>query len=178
MIYGYYYKTLRRVNINEPCPKCGSTKLQYIDVICRVNHQLYIPCYPSKKTAVRRCDICNTTYNVNSTEQIQKLLREIKYPKYLYAGSSIFILFLVAAAALFVFGFFEKKAMERDLINEAHRGYTIVKKKSDGYKTSMLIMDIIGDTLLVRENTKFTKGSIYEIDKMENYAVRVKPLSR
>lgn len=176
MVYGYYYKTLRRVNIDEPCPKCGSTKLQYIDIICRVNHQLYIPCFPSNKEIVRKCDVCNTTFYVNENIQTKKLISETKYPKYLYIGLILFILFILGFSTLFIWAYFDSKSVNKDLINQANKGYTIIKKQGDEYKTTLLIMDIKGDTLFVRDNIKSTRGDIYEINEMENYKKHINPL--
>lgn len=175
MVYGYYYKTIKRITAEgEICDKCGANSLQYYDVMCRVNHIMYIPFLPSNKIIVRKCDVCGITYDLSFENCASKLLVETKYPKRYYIAPLLFVSIILAS----IVGInIENRDRKNNMLNKLGIGYTILEKE-EGYKTSMLIIDISNDTVFVRENTLQTKGDIYRINEMENYDLFVKPYTK
>ena len=173
-IYGYYYKTIRRILIGEACQHCKANNLQYHDVMCKVHHAMYIPCYPSQKVLVRKCDVCGEILDCSYNSDAQKLIDETKYPMRYYAGVMLLLLLVLMGIALFIGSNIEDNNRKKELVNEARIGFTILEKIDD-HKTSMLIMDIGEDTIYVRENTQQTKGDIYAINELEYYDTIIKP---
>lgn len=168
-ITGYYYKTIKRTPIEETCLQCDADSSQYLDVICKINHYYYIPFIPTKKQLVRKCDICGATYHVEQSEFNEKLLKSTRYPKRYYIGLIPAFIFLILIINVPIKGYYSNKEIKQSMIHNVKKGYTIFQKMDNGYKTCMLIVDIRGDSVFVKENSKKTKGDIYQINELKYF---------
>ncbi|NDV65845.1 hypothetical protein [Bacteroides sp. 224] len=176
MVYGYYYKTIKKGSTlhNDICPGCGSKGTIRLSVICRVNHYVYIPFWPSNKQTVLECSVCGGKYKSEALPHIQPkaeaLQKETPYRIYHFVG-----LFLVLAiACLFTYMIIsDNKTQIEKLHNEVEHldeGLVINYQLPDKQKTSMYVDSVRGDSVWVRENTLSTTGKVMKINQAENYS--------
>lgn len=176
MVYGYYYKTIKRgpTLCNDVCPGCDSKETLHLDIICRVNHMMYIPFWPSDKRAVLECTICHGKYKTEALPhmeaQSKALLKDTRYRFYHFSGLLLIFLFACTFAALAISS--NKEVLERNhnWIKRLDKGLVINYKLPDKQKTSMYIDSIKGDSVWVRENRMSTTGQVMKINKTENYS--------
>lgn len=181
MVYGHYYKTIKKVNIRHICPNCGSKQMQWLKVTCKVSHCMFIPSYASQKNVITSCELCNTAYYIPKDSELynqsQKILKDTKYPIWLYLGSILFVILCLVIACLIIMGQRETQKDKSALIGSAKAGYLITKKLDDHQKTSMLIIKVTEDTLFVRENMYSTNSDVYDISDFENFSPQINSLS-
>lgn len=176
MIYGHYYKTLRRGPLleNETCPDCNTKGKTQFEVICKVNHLMFIPALPTGKEVVVRCAVCSKRYHSIVYPHLQnestKLLKITRYRFYHYTALMLFAAFAAMMVVLVVTGDIEKREQIAEQIENMSRGKVINYKLDNGEKTSMYVEEVKGDTLFVFENKYSTTGSVYHINETENFS--------
>lgn len=176
MIYGYYYKTINKGPTlpDDTCPGCGSKGTLRLNIICKVSHWIYIPCWPSNKQPVLECSMCQEKYKTDALPHLypkdQELLKRTGYRFYHFAGLILLLLFVGLFACLVISG--EKEKMEKIHrgIETLDEGVVINYKLPDKQETSMYVDSVRGDSVWVRENRMATTGQVMHINTSENYS--------
>lgn len=186
MVYGYYTRTIGKKTIDGklfPCPKCEANTNQALNVICKVNHLMFIPFYPTNKEVIRKCNICEAAYYISVDTPLYKeanvLKANTRQKWYYYSCCLLILLFLCLIGITIISDKLTEKEKLADLHNHLYKGYTILEKLDDGKYSTMIIVNIVNDSIFVRENTKASdkKGANY-IDEIENYSLLVKVLTK
>lgn len=176
MVYGYYYKSIKKGPVlhNDICPGCGSKGTLHLDVICKVNHCMYVPCWPSDKQVVLECLVCNGKFRTEAIPHIHPegmhLQRKTPYRFYHFTGLFLALVLIGLFAYLKISS--DKEILEKlhDKIETLDEGLVINYKLPDKQKTSMYVDSVKGDSVWVRENRMATTGQLMKINKTENYS--------
>ncbi|NDV59477.1 hypothetical protein [Bacteroides sp. 519] len=176
MVYGYYYKTINKgpILLDDTCPSCGSKGTLRMDVICKVSHWMYIPCWPSDKQPILECSVCQGKYKTSALPHLHpkdhELLKRTSYRFYHFAGLILLLLFAGFFTYLVISGEKEKIEKIHKEIETLDEGLVINYKLPDKQKTSMYVDSVRGDSVWVRENKMATTGQVMRINTSENYS--------
>lgn len=175
IVYGHYYKTLKKLPIsNEVCPNCEVKGQMFIETICKVNHALFIPYWASDKEVIISCNVCGKRYLNSGFPHLQSQIKDTyiksRYRWYYFIGTILFFALISFFITLMILGNRENEKNMLESIDSVYAGQTIFYKLDDGNKTCMYVDSIIGDTLIVRENTLSVNRDMYQIDEPENYS--------
>lgn len=179
MIYGYYQKTIRRefLSLQAGCTVCGSKKM-YLETCCRINHFIYIPVLPNNKYLLVNCCVCEHKFSPDAFPEIKKQeldrMKSIPYPLPYYTGIFLAFLFVLSTFVLIWQG---QKSYKKSLymsVEEVGLGSIIAYKLNNDENTCMYVIQVKGDSLMVRQN-KFSikKNRLDLIDLPENYTDKI-----
>ncbi len=86
MIYGYYFKRIKKQRVADVCPQCGAENSMEVAVGCRTFHIMFIPFAAGKKRISQRCTSCKTEYVLfdHHQEDAMRMMNETRRPWYLW----------------------------------------------------------------------------------------------
>ncbi len=97
MIYGYYFKRIKKLKVDDVCPQCGAENAMELAVGCRTFHAMFIPVAAGKKRMSQRCTSCKAEYVLfdRHQETASRMMAETRRPWYLW-----FLLLLIGVSVL------------------------------------------------------------------------------
>ena len=176
MVYGYYYKSIKKGPVlhHDVCPGCGSKGTLCLSVLCKINHCMYVPFYPSSKQVVLECSVCNGKFKTEALPHIHpegiRLRRKTPYRFYYFTG--LFLALVLVGLFMCLKASSDKEVLENlhSKIDTLDEGLVINYRLPDKQKTSMYVDSVKGDSVWVRENRMSTTGQIMKINKTENFS--------
>ncbi len=86
MIYGYYFKRIKKQKMADVCPQCGAANSMEIAVGCRTYHVMFIPIAAGKKRLSQRCTSCKAEFVLfdEHRETGMRMMEQTRRPWYLW----------------------------------------------------------------------------------------------
>ena len=160
MVFGSKAKLLSSETIMDKCPSCGQQGSVQLHVYQKYAHIYWIPIFPTKKIVNSQCGHCKQVLDEKQmldsfANALVTLKANAKAPKYLFAGSAVLVVLIVA---LFI-GISNDNKENLAFITAPQKGDVYEVKTGTSQYTLYKVEKLEGDSV-------FVKMSEFEADKL------------
>lgn len=153
IFYGTRSKQLIKEAIPANCPNCGTMNSLELYVFQKYAHVYRLPVFPLGKTGVSQCDHCKQVLEKKQMPpqllaEYDTLKAKTKTPFWMYTGASLFVVLIVIA----LFANQQRIKENAQWILAPQSGDVYEYKTSEGQYTLLMVNDVQGDTVFVRQN--------------------------